>query len=157
MVDFVQKGVLDAASFSNANTNAVDAIKVRTDAASAVGLAIASAISGAPDASETVKGKIELATQAETTAGTDDLRAITPLKLKTLIDARLASLPTDKYIASMASYDNVTNIATFNLAGGGTTTADFTPIVNDAVASALSGKVPVYNNGGTLQGYLLAV
>lgn len=34
-----------------------------------------------PYASETVPGIIELATQAETDAGTDDLRAITPLKL----------------------------------------------------------------------------
>ena len=37
-----------------------------------------------PDASESVKGKIEIATQAEVDAGTDDLRAITPLKLKSL-------------------------------------------------------------------------
>lgn len=36
-----------------------------------------------PQASETVAGKIEIATQAETDAGTDDARAITPLKLKT--------------------------------------------------------------------------
>jgi hypothetical protein len=34
-----------------------------------------------PDASETIKGKIEIATQAETNAGVDDLRAITPAKL----------------------------------------------------------------------------
>jgi len=34
-------------------------------------------------ASETLAGKIEIATQAEVTTGTDDLRAITPLKLKT--------------------------------------------------------------------------
>jgi len=34
-----------------------------------------------PDASESVKGIIEIATQAEVNAGTDDLRAITPLKL----------------------------------------------------------------------------
>jgi hypothetical protein len=33
-------------------------------------------------ASETLAGKIEIATQAEVTAGTDDVRAITPLKLK---------------------------------------------------------------------------
>lgn len=32
------------------------------------------------DASETLKGKIEIATQAETDAGIDDLKAITPLK-----------------------------------------------------------------------------
>lgn len=38
--------------------------------------------SGAPaDASETVKGIAELATQAETTTGTDDARIVTPLKL----------------------------------------------------------------------------
>lgn len=34
-----------------------------------------------PDASETVKGIVELATQAESDAGSDDTRAITPLKL----------------------------------------------------------------------------
>lgn len=37
----------------------------------------------APAASETVQGIAELATQAETDAGTDDLRIVTPLKLKT--------------------------------------------------------------------------
>lgn len=34
-----------------------------------------------PDASETVKGIIEIATQAEANTGTDDVRAVTPLKL----------------------------------------------------------------------------
>ena len=42
---------------------------------------------GLPIASETVAGIIELATQAEATAGTDDLKAITPLKLKVILDA----------------------------------------------------------------------
>jgi hypothetical protein len=36
-----------------------------------------------PPASETVAGVLEVATQAETDTGTDDSRAITPLKLKT--------------------------------------------------------------------------
>lgn len=39
-------------------------------------------------ATETVKGVAEIATQAETNAGTDDERIVTPLKLKTFIDAR---------------------------------------------------------------------
>ena len=39
--------------------------------------------SAAPAASETTAGVAELATQAETDAGTDDLRIITPLKLAT--------------------------------------------------------------------------
>lgn len=41
---------------------------------------------GLPDATEVLKGKIEIATQAETDTGTDDTRAVTPKKLK-------ASLP----------------------------------------------------------------
>jgi len=48
----------------------------------------ASSGSTTPDASETVKGKVELATQAETDAGTDDLTVVTPLKLKTKIAKR---------------------------------------------------------------------
>lgn len=40
-----------------------------------------------PPASETVAGIAEIATQAETDAGTDDERIVTPLKLKTLVDA----------------------------------------------------------------------
>lgn len=43
------------------------------------------AVANIPDASETVKGKIEIATQAETNTGTDDVRAVTPLKLATNI------------------------------------------------------------------------
>lgn len=41
-----------------------------------------------PDASETVKGILELATQAETNAGADDARAITPLKLSTYLASK---------------------------------------------------------------------
>lgn len=44
--------------------------------------------SSTPDASETVKGKLELATQSETDTGTDDLRAVTPLKLATSVYAK---------------------------------------------------------------------
>lgn len=39
-------------------------------------------IAAVPLASETTAGRVELATQAETDAGTDDQRALTPLKLK---------------------------------------------------------------------------
>lgn len=46
-------------------------------------------ISKTGQATESVKGIAELATQAETNAGTDDLRIVTPLKLKTLLDSRV--------------------------------------------------------------------
>jgi hypothetical protein len=38
-----------------------------------------------PDASESVKGKLQLATQAQTDTGTNDLTAVTPLKLATSV------------------------------------------------------------------------
>jgi len=44
---------------------------------------IATFLQGFLPASETAKGFVELATQVETDAGTDDQRAVTPLKLKT--------------------------------------------------------------------------
>ncbi len=41
-----------------------------------------------PSATETVQGKAEIATQAETNTGTDDTRFVTPLKLKTNLDSK---------------------------------------------------------------------
>ena len=43
-----------------------------------------------PSASETVAGKIRLATSAEATAGINDLTAMTPAKVKAVIDASIA-------------------------------------------------------------------
>lgn len=52
--------------------------------------------SGAPpDASETVKGIAEIATQTETNTGTDDLRIVTPLKLQTRMAAYAQPLDAD--------------------------------------------------------------
>lgn len=57
---------------------------------------VKSASTGAPpDASETVKGIVELATQAETTTGTDDVRGITPLKLAQKLTAWAQPLNTN--------------------------------------------------------------
>jgi len=46
-----------------------------------------------PNASETVSGIIEIATQAETDAGLDDTRAVTPLKMATYINANAVLNP----------------------------------------------------------------
>ena len=43
--------------------------------------------SSVPDASETVSGKIRIATSAEATTGTNDLTAMTPAKTKSVVDA----------------------------------------------------------------------
>lgn len=90
MATILQKGDLAAVDFSNNNSNNAGGVKVKTDATSSVGIAIAAAVS---------------------------------------------AIPGDHYISGLASYDAATNIATFNLASGGTTTVDFTSIVADAVAS----------------------
>lgn len=51
------------------------------------------ATAGVSAASETTAGIAELATQAETDAGTDDLRIVTPLKLKATLAGRISPSP----------------------------------------------------------------
>lgn len=46
-----------------------------------------------PDATTTVKGVVELATNAETTTGTDTVRAVTPAGVQAAIDALVAAAP----------------------------------------------------------------
>ena len=55
-------------------------------------------------ATETVLGVIKLATQAQTNAGTDDTTAVTPLKLKTFIDARVGGYAANIGNGSSLSY-----------------------------------------------------
>lgn len=65
------------------------------------------ALVGASPASETVAGIIEIATAAETTTGTDDTRAITPLKLTTWAPASATMAPAaDSFIMVDASDSN---------------------------------------------------
>lgn len=78
---------------------------------------IATFLQGFLPASETAKGFVELATQAETDTGTNDVTAVTPLKLKT--SSQWATKITKLNIANTASgNDSVTinaesGIATF--------------------------------------------
>lgn len=78
----------------------------------------------APAASETVSGIAELATQAETDAGTDDLRMVTPLKLKT------SPLTHKGYAASFGDGAATSYVITHNL-------------------NTLDVNVYIYENGGS--------
>jgi len=60
-----------------------------TQLADAIALLIDAAVDETPDASTTVKGKVELATNAETQAGTDAVRAVTPAGLRSATRERL--------------------------------------------------------------------
>jgi len=82
-------------------------------------------------ASETVEGLIEIATQAETDTGTDDLKALTPLKLEasTLVQTTVA--------ANTAKVTNATH--TGEVTGSGALTVDKTAISNKTLVTALAG------------------
>jgi hypothetical protein len=54
-------------------------------------------------ATEVLAGKIEIATQAEVTTGTDDVRAITPLKLKTALGTTATVSNARKYSVNLAT------------------------------------------------------
>lgn len=89
---------------SNANTTWIQTTDAVTIGAS--NIVFSQFGSSSPDASETVKGIVELATQAEVTTGTDDLRAITPLKLAVGIAARSPK------VIQVACSDEVTPLTT---------------------------------------------
>ena len=84
-----------------------------------------------PDATETVSGKIRIATSAEATTGTNDLTAMTPAKVKTVVDAAVVG--------------GVTYQGTFDTSS---------PV---DLSNALQGDMYVISVAGTYQGIVWAV
>lgn len=101
-----------------------------------------------PDASETVKGIIEIATQAETNAGTDDTRAITPLKISGLI-----RLP--RYALEFSSVLGVPNAGTRFLDRAGVACTSV-PVLLPA-AAVLTGLTVVVNTADATRDYVAEV
>ena len=84
-----------------------------------------------PDSDETTKGIIEISTQVETDAGTDDTKAITPLKLEQ------SDLVQTTVAANTAKVTNATH--TGEVTGSGALTVDKTAISNKTLVTAAAG------------------
>jgi hypothetical protein len=95
-----------------------------------------------PSASESTEGVIEIATQAETNAGTDDGRALTPLKLKNVVRpafsayrAAALTLTNTVFTSIVADTEDFDTNSNYNTSNG-----RFTPTV--------AGKYLVWGHGG---------
>jgi hypothetical protein len=84
-----------------------------------------------PDSDETTKGIIEISTQVETDAGTDDTKAITPLKLEQ------SDLVQTTVAANTAKVTNATH--TGEVTGSDALTVDKTAISNKTLVTAAAG------------------
>ena len=104
-------------------------------------------VGGTPaDASETVKGIVELATAAETQAGTDGTRAVHPAGLKTALDLKLnlagGTLTGPLVTRQVTSVETAITAGSFNLALGSFWTAGAISIPNPTNAVAgMSGLI----------------
>lgn len=90
-------------------------------------------------ATESILGLVEIATQTETNTGTNDTAAVTPLKLKTLLDNRTGGYAAD-LIGSSTSYAVTHNLGTkdlvievYEVATGETVYTDVVRTSNDVV------------------------
>jgi hypothetical protein len=100
-----------------------------------------------PDATESVAGKAEIATQTETNTGTDDTRIVTPKKLKTFLDAAIAAIP-----AADGSETKVEAGTNVTVTGSGTTADPY--VVNGGAPGLLwvEALSPInYPNGFTFE------
>ena len=94
-----------------------------------------------PSSSASLKGVIEIATNAESDGGTDNTRAITPYQLKRRVDAAVSGLPTTTVPDASTTVKGKIEIATGSEASTGTDTLRaMTPkLVKDRIEAAVSG------------------
>lgn len=89
-------------------------------------------------ATETTLGVAELATQAETDAGTDDLRIVTPLKLKTTLDSRVGGYAANIGDGSSTSFAVSHGLGTRDVIVSIYDNATYEEVLTDVVATSTS-------------------
>lgn len=87
-------------------------------------------------ATETTLGLAEIATQTEVNAGTDDFRIVTPLKLKTYLDAAVGGYATNVGNASATSFALTHNLGTRDVIVAIYDNATYEEVMADVVATS---------------------
>lgn len=157
-----------AAALSLNDTDLAFVRQGSSDKSVALSVLKAFAVAAVPAASETVSGIAELATTAEATAGTDDLRIMTPLKVAQSIAAnakfaQIQPIPTPTLSANALTVPSAEYKLDFRkstLGSGGVDTVSGSPSALTIPAGATLGAINaqkssiillVLNNAGTLE------
>ena len=110
---------------------------------------VTAAITAIPAASETVSGRVELATAAETTAGTDNIRAVHPAGLKVELDKK-ANLASPTFTGTPAAPTATAGTNTTQVATTAFVTAAITAI--PAASETVRGRVELATAAETTTG-----
>lgn len=149
MVQVIRPTDLNPSSF-NVQALATNGVTVKASPGTDVGNAIAAAITAIPDASDVLRGLVELAVAANYPQNGNDVDATTPAYVKAAIDAAIAALPGDVYVNGLTAYDAGTNVLTLTLSDGNTVDINLTQLLQDAVATLTAGAIPLQGlNGAT--------
>lgn len=108
-------------------------------------------------ATETVKGVAELATQAEVTAGTDDLTIVTPLKLKTYLDARVGGFASNIGNAAATSFAVTHSLGTVDVIVAVKDTTTLETVIADVVITDANTVTVSFASAPALNAYRVIV
>jgi hypothetical protein len=108
-------------------------------------------------ATETVLGLAEIATQAETDTGTDDQRIVTPLKLKTLLDNRTGGYAANVGNGSATSYVVTHSLGTVDVIVMLKDNSTLEEVIADVVITDANNVTVSFANAPALNAYRVII